>query len=88
VNARALASFREDDHMRPWRKPGQPLGDAVRDLVAARTGGPRPRGRILLLTHLAYFGYCFNPVSFYYVYDEAAPQQVQTVVAEVSNTPW
>src|SRR6185295_3511336 len=39
------------------------------------------------LTHLRYFGYCFNPVSFYYCFD-AADTRVEAIVAEVTNTPW
>ena len=62
------------------------LDRAVRDLVEAQTG-MRPAGPVRLLTHLSYFGYCFNPVSFYYCFD-AAGERVETVVAEVSNTPW
>jgi DUF1365 family protein len=85
VNASfCIGNFREADHMKLTRKPGQPLGDAVRDLMLERTG-VRPSGRILLLTHLAYFGYCFNPVSFYFVYSGSI---VEAVIAEVSNTPW
>jgi hypothetical protein len=40
-----------------------------------------------MLTHLRYLGYCFNPVSFYYCWDPA-DHRVETVVAEVHNTPW
>jgi DUF1365 family protein len=40
-----------------------------------------------LLTHLRYFGHCFNPVSFYYCFD-ASGEHVECVVAEVNNTPW
>jgi len=58
----------------------------VRDLVAERTGR-RPTGPVRLLTHLRYFGHCFNPVSFYYCYD-ATGQRLETLVAEVNNTPW
>jgi uncharacterized protein len=58
----------------------------VRDLVAQETGAGR-RGPIRLLTHLRYFGYVFNPVSFYYCFD-ADDRQVETIVAEVNNTPW
>jgi hypothetical protein len=58
----------------------------VRDLVEQRLG-QRPQGPIRLLTHLRYFGYCFNPVSFYYCRD-AADQRVETIVAEINNTPW
>ena len=36
---------------------------------------------------ILYFGYAFNPVSFYYCFD-AADTRVDTIVAEVNNTPW
>ncbi len=58
----------------------------MRDLVERETGA-RPAGPIRLLTHLRYFGWVMNPVSFYYVYD-AADTRVETVVAEITNTPW
>ena len=79
----ALAWFRRADHL---GDPRVPLDHAVRDLVEQRTG-QRPRGAIRLLTHLRYFGYCFNPVSFYFCYDEA-DTRVETLVAEITNTPW
>jgi len=79
----ALARFDRRDHL---GDPAQPLGDAVRALVAERTGR-KPEGPIRLLTHLRHFGYVFNPVSFYYCFD-AADRTVETVVAEVNNTPW
>ena len=79
----ALAWFRRADYLGP---PDVPLADAVRDLVESRTGR-RPRGPIRLLTHLRYFGYCMNPVSFYYCYD-AADGRLETIVAEITNTPW
>ncbi len=66
--------------------PRLPLDRAVRDLVADRLGY-RPQGPIRLLTHLRYFGFCFNPVSFYYCFDRAG-DHVETIVAEVHNTPW
>ncbi len=79
----APAWFRRADHL---GDPSRPLKDAVGELVRERTGA-RPRGPIRLLTHLRYFGYCFNPVSFYYCYDEPG-ESVRAVVAEVTNTPW
>ena len=45
------------------------LKHAVRELVAQHTGVRRRTGPIRLLTHLRYFGHCFNPVSFYYCFD-------------------
>ena len=79
----ALARFDRRDHL---GDPAQPLDAAVRALVAERTGR-RPEGPIRLLTHLRYFGYAFNPVSFYYCFDRT-DRFVETVVAEVHNTPW
>ena len=80
---RAPARFRREDHL---GAASVPLDTAVRDLIAERTGR-RPAGPIRLLTQLSYFGYCFNPVSFYYCFD-AADERVETIVAEVNNTPW
>ena len=79
----ALAWFRRRDYLGP---PGVPLDTAVRDLVESRTG-VRPTGPIRLLTHLRYFGYVMNPVSFYYCFDEYG-QRLETIVAEITNTPW
>ena len=79
----ALAWFRREDH---YGKPGVRLDESIRQLVQKETGR-RPRGPIRLLTHFRYFGYCFNPVSFYYCFDEA-DHKVETIVAEVNNTPW
>jgi DUF1365 family protein len=80
---RNAAAFHRKDYL---GDPHQPLDEAVRSLVHARTG-TRPSGPIRLLTHLRYFGYCFNPVSFYYCFD-AEDRRVEAVVAEVTNTPW
>jgi hypothetical protein len=78
-----LAFFRRRDHLGDSRRP---LDTCVRELVRDRTGA-RPDGPIRLLTHLRYFGYCFNPVSFYFCYDRE-DRRVETIVAEVHNTPW
>jgi DUF1365 family protein len=79
----ALARFRREDHLGPAE---QPLKESVLDLVEQETDR-RPGGPVRLLTNLSYFGYCFNPVSFYYCF---APDghTLDTIVAEVNNTPW
>ncbi len=79
----ALARFRREDHI---GSPEQPLAESIRDLVERETGD-RPDGPIRLLTNLSYFGYCFNPVSFYYCFADDG-RTVRTIVAEVNNTPW
>ena len=83
VRRTALARFRREDH---FGDPWQPLDEAVRARVEQETGRA-PEGPIRLLTHLRYFGHVFNPVSFYYCFDRD-DQFVETIVAEVNNTPW
>lgn len=78
-----LASFKRTDHV---GDPSVPLDQSIRQLVEARTGC-RPTGPIRLLTHLRYFGYVFNPVSFYFCYDRC-DRHVETIVTEITNTPW
>ncbi|MDJ0748933.1 MAG: DUF1365 domain-containing protein [Woeseiaceae bacterium] len=79
----ALARFRRSNHLGDNE---QPLRDAVLDLVETESGR-RPGGPVRLLTNLSYFGYCFNPVSFYYCFEEDG-KTLDTIVAEVNNTPW
>ncbi len=79
----APARFDRRDHL---GDPQVPLDEAVRRLAQENTGR-RPQGSIRLLTHLRYFGYCFNPISLYFCFD-AQGRQVETIVAEVDNTPW
>lgn len=79
----ALGWFRRADYL---GDPNIPLEQAVRDRVAEETGC-RPTGPVRMLTHLRCFGFSFNPVTFYYVFD-ASDIHVETIVAEVTNTPW
>jgi DUF1365 family protein len=79
----ALAWLKRSDYL---GDPAVPIDQAVRDLVERQTG-TRPAGPIRMLTHLRMFGHCFNPVTFYYCYD-AQGGPLQTVVAEITNTPW
>jgi hypothetical protein len=75
------ARVRREDYLGPQQLP---LREAVQELVAHEAGAP-PAGPIRLLTHPRMFGHCFNPVSFYYCWAGTA---LETVVAEVTNTPW
>ena len=79
----ALAWLRRADYL---GDAALPLDTAVRERVAAHTG-VRPTGPIRMLTHLRYFGFCFNPATFYYCFD-AHDTRVQTIVVEITNTPW
>lgn len=78
-----VAQFVRKDHL---GASSQPLKESVKNLVSTRTG-INLNGPIRLLTHLRYFGYGFNPVSFYYCFDKQ-DTHLQVIVAEVNNTPW
>ena len=78
-----IAWFRRRDYL---GDPSLPLDTAVRNLVQERLGH-RPEGPVRVLTHLRYFGHNFNPVSIYYCFDPA-DTKVETIVAEITNTPW
>jgi len=78
-----LAYYTRNDHMGDNQ---QSLKQSVIDLVKDKAG-INLTGPIRLLTHLRYFGHCFNPVSFYYCFDKN-DKNLEVIVAEVSNTPW
>ena len=78
-----LAWFNRADHL---GDEAQPLVQAVRDKLYEQTG-IRTEGPIRLLKHCRYFGFGFNPVSFYYCYDKTGAR-VENIIAEVNNTPW
>ena len=77
------ASFRRSDY---FHASNLPLDQAVRDEVEHQLGR-RPGGPIRLLTHLRYFGYCFNPISIYYCFAEDG-QTLEAFLIEIHNTPW
>jgi DUF1365 family protein len=80
---RSLAWFRREDYLGDATTS---LDEAVRRRVAQSLGA-RPAGPIRMLGQLRNFGHCFNPVVFYYCYD-ATDTRVETIVAEITNTPW
>ena len=79
----SLAWFREKDHE---VINGMNLKNSIYQFIEDKTG-KRPSGPVRLLTQLRYFGYVFNPVSFYYCFNKD-DNKVETIVAEVNNTPW
>lgn len=78
-----LAVFKRKDFMGDAE---QTLDSCVRSLVEARTGS-RPAGPIRVLANLRYFGYYTNPLTTYYCFDKSG-EKLETIVAEVTNTPW
>lgn len=78
-NRAGLISFDERDHL---GDPRRPLRKRLEE-DARRCGVTLPRGPIFVLTHLRHLGYCFNPASFFYCYDEHG--QAVTHCVEVRN---
>ncbi|NCG57220.1 MAG: DUF1365 family protein, partial [Proteobacteria bacterium] len=78
-----IVSYKRSDYM---GDPSRPLKEVVKDKVNAEIGF-RPEGPVRLLTHPRYFGYIFNPVSFYYCFDSSG-EKLEAVVSEITNTPW
>jgi DUF1365 family protein len=87
----ALAQFRRSDYHQTANDDDDGQGELSLDEAVRRTvtsqAGRRPEGPIRMLTHMRYFGYVFNPVTFYYCFDSTGTK-VQTILAEITNTPW
>ena len=66
IDKPALVSFMRKDY---HGDSEMSLDESVRKTVFEKIGY-KVKGPIRLLTHLRYLGYCFNPVSFYYCFDE------------------
>ena len=79
-NRANIVSYRESDH---FGDSSQELRQRIcRDAKLQHVAAPS--GKIYLLTHLRYFGYNFNPVSFFYCYNHEG--EFSSVLAEVNNT--
>lgn len=76
-------SFRRKNYL---RHPDMPLDEEARKLID-ETFKQYPTGKIYLLTQLSCLGYCINPISLYFIFDEAN-QHLDYLILEVTNTPW
>ena len=77
-----LLGFKRSDYIRGKES----LKDSINELIYQKTGRLH-QGPIRMLTQIRYFGFCFNPVSFYYCFDQQG-EHLEFIVAEVTNTPW
>jgi DUF1365 family protein len=75
-----IFSFRDRDHLN-FGKPT--VQENIREYVK-KNGISVNIGKVLLVTHVRMFGYVFNPVSFYFCYDEQG--KPLCAVPEVGNT--
>jgi len=85
-----LFPVKAGDHLRRLAAtPDVESGDSLRKRLAGLVHhrlGLELKGQVFLLTGFGFLWYRFNPVSFYYCFDEAG--NLQCLVAEVTNTPW
>jgi len=79
---RNVAWFRRSDYI---GEPTESLADSIKKLIKSKYDSV-PDGPIRLLTNFRYFGFSINPISLYYCFN--ANEEVEFVVAEVTNTPW
>jgi DUF1365 family protein len=76
-----LVSFRRQKY-----QPGdQSLRDSVRNTIQTKTG-KQFDGKIYLLANLSYWGFCYNPVVFFFCYNEK--DELCYILTEIHNTPW
>ncbi len=81
-----LFNFRDEDHLQlPKENPD--LVKSTKEQISIylhKNGIEVGNGKIMLLTNLCVLGYNFNPVSFYFCFDELG--NPTCAVAEISNT--
>lgn len=80
----SIARFKRSDFFD--KKNDGSLYDALANWLE-RENGKKPEGPIRMLTNLRYFGFIVNPITCYYCFDKTGTI-LETVVAEVTNTPW
>ena len=98
INGEGMLMKKEDGDDTDGRNNVNSLEQRIVRLVDEKTNGKfQPTTnthRVVILTHLRYYGYNFNPVSFYYIIEKpksptgAEKENVVAIVGEVSNTPW
>ncbi len=83
LNKFNLGSFRSKNYIGQGKRS---IKAAVKEKVQEKFECEH-NGPIRMLTHLSYFGHCFNPVTFYYCFNEET-NQLDFLLAEINNTPW
>lgn len=90
LNRKNFGSFRRTDFL---GDPAVPLKEAVycevNKLLASnkQTAIACPDGAVRMLTNLRILGFCFNPVTLYYLFNRDSAQP-EMILAQVNNTPW
>lgn len=82
-NKKTPGQFKRSDYL---GDPDIPLKESVREEVT-RLQGYCPNGPVRMLTNLRIWGFCFNPVTLYYIF-EPGTSAPACILAQVNNTPW
>ena len=77
-----LASFMRRDYL---GKKEETIQQSIQTLLRNKLNYQH-RGKTYLLTNVRLFGYCFNPVSFYYCKD--LDGNLIAIISHITNTPW
>lgn len=87
VNKANLVQFKSKDYMNNYASinNNDDLKTAVIDVIFDQTK-EHFDGKVFLLSNLRYWGYCFNPISYYFCFNKKG--DLQFIVDEVTNTPW
>lgn len=78
-----LGWLRREDYIAPHHLS---IKDAVLTRVSKAGYSLPEQPQVAMLTNPRLWGFCFNPVTLYYVYE--GHDSLHTIVAEVNNTPW
>ncbi|CAM2006706.1 DUF1365 domain-containing protein [Acanthopleuribacter pedis] len=76
-------AFRREDYLGPTEVP---LKTAVQQRVR-EVAGLDVTGPVRMLSQVRVFGWVFNPVTFYFCFDETDAHP-RVILAEITNTPW
>lgn len=83
INRCNLVNFKRQDFIGPH---SMSVKEAVVNTLKQH-GVEGFNGQVRMLASLRYFGFCFNPVTFYFCFREGEDEATY-LIAEVHNTPW
>lgn len=76
-------SFRREDYLGPGEVPLKAaVQQRVREVTGIHVDGP-----VRMLSQVRVFGWVFNPVTFYFCFDQD-DEHPRVILAEITNTPW
>lgn len=86
-NRLRIATFKRSDYFQPHNTDlKQAVIDRVNEYAHDKECPDQPIKYVRMLTHARYFNLIFNPVSFYYCFDEN--NTLLAILSEITNTPW